>query len=57
MTPQIVAVPKWIIALRIAQIVLAVVILAMACYGVYWIRFNVRVSDESYHRVKPRVRI
>jgi hypothetical protein len=46
MAPQVVEVPKWIIALRAAQIVLAVIILGMASYGVYWIHFNVRISRE-----------
>jgi hypothetical protein len=39
---HVLAVPRGILVLRIFQIVLAVIILGLSAYGIYWIAFGVR---------------
>ena len=48
MAPQVLAVPKWLIFLRGAQLVLAVIVLGISAYGVYWIAFNVGVPGFTF---------
>jgi len=48
--PHVLAVPSWILVLRIFQIVIAVIILGMSAYGIYWIAFDVcaNVTTQSF---------
>jgi len=40
--PHVLAVPRWILVLRIFQIVIAVIVLGLSANGIYWIAFGVR---------------
>ena len=44
MAAHVLAVPSVILVLRILQIVLAVIILGLSAYGIYWIAFDVRTN-------------
>lgn len=37
--PHIVETPRWIPIVRILQVVIAVCILGMSAYGIYWVAF------------------
>jgi hypothetical protein len=47
--PHVLAVPRGILVLRIFQIVIAVIILGLSAYGIYWIAFNVRTNVTAQH--------
>jgi hypothetical protein len=42
--PHVLAVPRGILVLRMFQIVIAVIILGLSAYGIYWIAFGVRTN-------------
>ncbi|KAG9242779.1 hypothetical protein BJ878DRAFT_154057 [Calycina marina] len=40
MEPHVVTLPKWIFVIRIIQAVLAIVVLGLSAYGIYWVPYN-----------------
>lgn len=41
MGSHVITLPKWILVLRVFQLLFAVIILGISAYGLYWIAFNV----------------
>jgi hypothetical protein len=44
---HVVALPRWFLVLRIFQILIAVAVLGMCAYGIYWIPYNVCDSNSA----------
>jgi hypothetical protein len=38
---QVIPLPKWVLIIRGFQLLLAVIILGVSAYGIYWVAFNV----------------
>lgn len=38
---HVIILPKWVLVLRGFQLLLAVIVLGISGYGIYWIAFNV----------------
>jgi hypothetical protein len=43
----VVALPRWFLVLRIFQILIAVAVLGMSAYGIYWVPYNVRHRNSA----------
>jgi hypothetical protein len=48
--PHIIATPRWLLSLRYTQITLAIIILGISSYGLYWLELSVCSYPSSSRR-------